>query len=132
MREFRYFRSLLQRAPGEMAPKSERANSSDGNKLLSEQRDTDGEHLAIVNAALERKTDLAVELLSKHLATTMLHVKERWKSQLWRNHGAVNLRRHLMAEIITIRQTNSLRMAAAKEQISTRLTVGLVIASLRS
>lgn len=42
-------------------------------------RDTDGEHLAIGNAVLERRTEDASELLAAHLLTTMQLVKARWK-----------------------------------------------------
>lgn len=41
------------------------------------ERDTDGEHAEIVKAALARKTDLAVELLTRHLSLTMRLVKQQ-------------------------------------------------------
>jgi DNA-binding GntR family transcriptional regulator len=39
------------------------------------ERDTDGEHTAIVHAALDRDADLAVDLLTRHLSTTMGFVR---------------------------------------------------------
>jgi DNA-binding GntR family transcriptional regulator len=51
------------------------------NFTLERRGDALAEHEAIVTAVLDRETDLAVELLSKHYSKTLDGLKERLRSE---------------------------------------------------